>query len=228
MKKRQGSITATLVALLAFILLAATAYLGTAALAARKTAQGESFLQKGEYAYALDMFRAAEKYNKYTMRKDPRVTEGIAESCFGLEDYAAALEYYTLVVKTDPGNAEAAYRIGLICIKDNNYEKAEEQVTALERMGTYEAGQYAEALEQMIYENKIKGVFRDIYDRVAPNLQKIPGLSDGLDNLKEKLSPESGDAREDRERENLSPDAGGETEKTDIEPQTPDKTGTTI
>lgn len=231
MKKRQGSMTAKMMTILILILLAGTAYLGTAALAARRTAQGESFLQNGEYAYALGMLRAAEKYNKYTMRKDPRVAEGIAESCFGLEDYTTALEYYTLVVKTDPGNAKAAYRIGLIYIRDENYEKTEEQIMALEAMKTYEAQEYAAALAGIMRESTIKGVFRDIYDRVAPNLPKIPGLNDRLDSLKEKLSPERGRVQKNRDLENLPPDAGEETEETErpgVGTQNPNETGTTI
>lgn len=207
MEKRQGSITAALVAVLVLVLLAASAYLSVSALAARKTAQGESHLQNKQYAEALAMFRDAEKYGKFTMRKNPRVTEGIAESYFGLEDYASALEYYILVAAANPNNAKAVYRLGFIYVHEKNYDKASDQIKILEEMRTYEANSYAEELSGILREKAIKGVFKDIYDKLAP---KIPGLGDGLDKLKEKLSP---DHDEKQERQDTSPDAGGTTER---------------
>lgn len=221
MKKKQGSITAALVAVLVLVLLAASAYLGVSALAARKTAQGESLLQNGEYSSALDMFRDAEKYGKFTIRKNPRVTEGIAESYFGLEDYVSALEYYIQVVKTDPSNAKAVYRLGLIYANDRDYEKTEEQLNALLEMKTYEANEYAGILSETLRENAIKGVFKDIYDRLAP---KIPGLGSGLDKLKDKLLPELEKRQENHERGSASPDTGREI----IEEQAGSGTGVEI
>lgn len=209
MKKRQGSVTAALTAVLVLFLLAASAYLSVSALAARKTAQGESHLQNERYAEALDMFKDAEKYGKFAMRKNPRVTEGIAESYFGLEDYESALEYYLLAAAADPDNAKAVYRLGLIYASQKNFEKAGDQIKKLEEMRTYEANAYAEELSGILRENAIKGVFKDIYDKLAP---KIPGLSGGLDKLKEKLSPEPDEKQERQELESASPDSGGETE----------------
>lgn len=210
MKKRQGSMTAALVAVLVLVLLAASAYLGVSALAARRTAQGESHLKNGQYAEALEMLQDAEKYGKFTLRKNPRVTEAIAESYFGLEDYASALEYYVKVALSDPNNSKAAFRLGIIYINEKNYEKAGDQIKALEAMKTFEANAYAEELSDLLRENSIKGVFKDIYDKLAP---KIPGLGDGLDKLKEKLLPDSGEEKpESQERDSSSPDSGSKTE----------------
>lgn len=187
-----------LVAVLVLILLAASAYLGIAAVANRRTVQGEAFLSYETYSDALQMFKKAEKYNKYILRKKPRITEGMAESHFGLEDFASALEYYTLTVNAEPNNAKAIYRIGLIYIDNNNCEKALEQIKALRAIDTGEALEYAETLTELMRENVIKGLFQDIFDRLTPGQHKNPKPNDGPDSLEEKPAPDSGTETESR------------------------------
>lgn len=210
MKKRQGAVTAV-VALLVLILLAASLYLGIAAIASRKMAQGEISLSNGEFAKALISFRDAERFNNYIMRKDPRVIEGFAESYFGLDDLVSALEYYLRIAAADPDNAKTAYMLGLIYIKEKNFDMAGQQIKTLENLRTYEAKDYAEELSRLLRENSLKGTLQDLYDRFAPNIPKIPGLNDKLDALKERLAPNSDEKKEDSEQRDSIPDTG-ETE----------------
>lgn len=212
MKKRQGSVTTASVAILVLILLVASMYLGLAAFTARKTAQGELFLGNADFAGALASFKDAEKFDKYLLRKNPRVIEGIAESYFGLDDLASSLEYYLRVTATAPDNAKAVYTLGMIYIKQKEFVKAGEQVKALESMGTYEAKEYAEKLSELLRENSLKGVFRDLYDRFAPNIPEIPRLNDRLDALKDRLTPNPDEKKADSERKRSIPDTS-ETEK---------------
>lgn len=206
MKKRRGSVSALLIIIIVLALLAATAYLGTAALAERKTAQGEALLQNGKFSEALEMFEAAKRYSGCLMRKDARITEGLAESVYGLEDYSAALGYYELLVKSDPENAKARYRLGLLYVREKDYNKAEEQVQVLREIHTYEAKDYADELSDMVREKTMKGIFQDLFDKFGPNLPKIPGLSDGF------VMPKSEDA-EDRKEAGSQEEAIPETRR---------------
>lgn len=205
MKKRQGSIAAALVAVLVLILLAASAYLGIAAFAARSAAQGELFLRNGEFASALISFKNAERFDSYVLRKSPRVIEGIAESYFGLDDSALSTEYYLRVVAADPGNAKAVYRLGMIYLKEKNYDKTEEQIKTLQNMRTYEAKEYAEELSELLRENSVKGVLRDLYDRFAPNIPGLPGMSDRFDTFRDRLTPDTDIEKEERPSEKSAP-----------------------
>lgn len=209
MRKRQGSFSAILVAVIVLILLAGTAYLGAAAVAERRTRHGEKLLLDGQFAGAADKLKEAEKYNKFTMRKNARVTELLAESYYGLAEYDSALEYYKRVIKSEPGNAHARYRLGLIYIDRKEYKEADAQVAGLEKIRTYEAQQYAAELSEAMREDAIKDVFKDVYDKLAPRLPKIPGLTDIF-----KESPPAGSDGRDGidgsdgkpEQENISPD----------------------
>lgn len=181
MNKRKGSFSAVLITVVVLALLGATAYLGTAALAERKAAVGERLLSDEEYTGAFSAFKEAEKYNKYVMRKNPRVTEGLAKSSEGLEDYDAALDYYLQLAKDEPGNVRTQYSLGQLYVRAKDYGKAEEHIKTLEEIGGAEAEAYAAELEDMVRESAIKGIFKDIYDRLAPSLPKLPDLSDNFE-----------------------------------------------
>lgn len=192
MKKRRGSITALVLAIVVFALLIATAYLSAAAVVERKTAQGEQLLKDGQYAKAHAMFSRAEEINKYVRRSDKRIIDGLTQSNFWLE-----VDHYAQVVRDEPGDAEARFKLGSLYVKVKDYNKVREQIRALEEMRGREAREYARELTQAIGETSSDGgIFRDLWDKLEPNLPKIPGLFDGSRDMPQN-SDGAGDGNED-------------------------------
>lgn len=207
MKKRRGSITTLVLAIVVFVLLAATAYLAAATVVERNTALGEQLLKDGQYAAARVAFSRAEDINKYVRRDNERITEGLEKSDFWLE-----VERYTQVVKDEPGNAEARFKLGSLYITAKDFDKVREQITALEGLRGREAREYARELTQAIGETSSNGIFRDFLDKLEPNLPKIPGLLDGFKDM-----PQNGDSADEKkdsaanDGKDIKEDGGKET-----------------
>lgn len=213
MKKRRGSITTLVLVIVVLVLLAATAYLSAAAVVERNTAQGELLLKDGQYAAAQAAFSRAEEINKYVRRDNGRITEGLTKSGFWLE-----VEHYTQVVKDEPGNAEARFKLGSLYITAKDYDKVREQIRALEELRGREAREYARELTQAIGETSSSGIFRDFLDKLEPNLPKIPGLFDGFRDM-----PQSGDGADENKDDAVNDgkdkeDSGKETGEVKKEP----------
>lgn len=204
MKKRRGSITTLVLVIVVLVLLAATAYLAAAAVVERNTAQGELLFKDGQYAAAQAAFRRAEEINKYVRRDKERITEGLTKSGFWLE-----VEHYTQVVKDEPGNAEARFKLGNLYITAKDYDKVREQIRALEEMRGREAREYARELTQAMGDTSPNGIFRDFLDKLEPNLPKIPGLFDGFRDM-----PQNGDgADENKENKDDTANDGKDTKE---------------
>lgn len=181
MKKRSGSITALVLAIVVLVLLVATAYLGAAAVIERNTAQGERLLKDGQYTEAIAVFNRAEEINKYVRRDGKRIIEGLTQSSFWLE-----VEHYTQVVRDEPNNAEARFKLGSLYVTAKDYNKVREQIRALEEIRGREAREYASELTQAIGETSPNGIFRDFLEKLEPNLPKIPGLFDSSRDMPQK------------------------------------------
>lgn len=174
MDKRRGSFFPGLVAMLVIILLSATALLAIAAIRERNITKAESLLRSGDYYGASELFIKAEKFS---LRPESRVVKGIAESSLGMEDYDAAAKYYEKLVKLEPDNVEARYKLGLLYIRAKDYGAAEKEVEALREIGSESAIEGADALAENISSGKVKGFFRDLLKKVAPGLPEIPGIT---------------------------------------------------
>ena len=174
MDRRRGSFFPGLVAMLVIILLSATALLAIAAIRERNITKAESLLRSGDYYGASELFVKAEKFS---LRPESRVVKGIAESSLGMEDYDAAAKYYEKLVKLEPDNVEARYKLGLLYIRAKDYGAAEKEVEALREIGGESAIEGADALAENISSGKVKGFFRDLLKKVAPGLPEIPGIT---------------------------------------------------
>ena len=174
MDRRRGSFFPSLVAMLVIILLSATALLAIAAIRERNITKAESLLRSGDYYGASELFVKAEKFS---LRPESRVVKGIAESSLGMEDYDAAAKYYEKLVKLEPDNVEARYKLGLLYIRAKDYGAAEKEVEALREIGSESAIEGADALAENISSGKVKGFFRDLLKKVAPGLPEIPGIT---------------------------------------------------
>lgn len=196
MKKRQGGVS-TILTIIIFLLAAfGTVYLATAALARRNTAKGAALLQNEDYAAAAGMFRSAEKYNRYILRKDLSVIEGLAQSSYGLQDFDAALEYYGRLAGARPEDAKARYRLGLIYIEKKDYGEARKQAAELKEIQTFEADLYAEELTKRIHGRTIRGVFENFYDKFFPQRPDDSKSADLWNNRPDKHQNGSGGSEE--------------------------------
>ena len=174
MDRQRGSFFPGLVVMLVIILLSATALLAIAAIRERNITKAESLLRSGDYYGASELFIKAEKFS---LRPESRVVKGIAESSLGMEDYDAAAKYYEKLVKLEPDNVEARYKLGLLYIRAKDYGAAEKEVEALREIGSESAIEGADALAENISSGKVKGFFRDLLKKVAPGLPEIPGIT---------------------------------------------------
>ncbi len=175
MKRRRGGFFSGLVVVMVIVLLAATALLAVATLRERNIVKAESLLRSGDYHESADLFRKAEKYS---LRPDSRVLRGLAESSLGMEDYESAVQYLEKLVKLEPDNVEARYKLGLLYIRNKDYGAAEKEVEALRAIGTEKALSGAASLSENLASGKVKGFFRDLLKKVAPGLPDIPGITD--------------------------------------------------
>lgn len=192
MKRQRGGFFSGLVVVMVIVLLAATGLLAVATLRERNIAKAESLLRSGDYHESANLFRKAEKYS---LRPDSRVLRGLAESSLGMEDYESAVMYLEKLVKLEPDNVEARYKLGLLYIRDKDYGAAEKEVEALRSIGTEKALSGAEALSENLASGKVKGFFRDLLKKVAPGLPDIPGITDDVP-----IRPDAGD-RDDEDRD---------------------------
>ena len=174
MDRQRGSFFPGLVVMLVIILLSATALLAIAAIRERNITKAGSLLRSGDYYGASELFIKAEKFS---LRPDSRVVKGIAESSLGMEDYETAAKYYEKLVKLEPDNVEARYKLGLLYIRVKDYGAAEKEVEALREIGSESAIEGADALAENISTGKVKGFFRDLLKKVAPGLPEIPGIT---------------------------------------------------
>ncbi|MDD4159851.1 MAG: tetratricopeptide repeat protein [Synergistaceae bacterium] len=174
MNRQRGGFFSGLVIVLVIILLSATAFLALATMREKNIVKPEALLRSGDYYGAAQIFRKAEKFS---LRPGSRVVKGLAESSLGMEDYETAAKYYEKLVKLEPDNVEARYKLGLLYIRAKNYGAAEKEVQALRAIGTENALSGAETLAENLSSGKIKGFFRDLLKKVAPGLPDIPGIT---------------------------------------------------
>lgn len=175
MMRHNGGFFSGLVAVLVVTLLGATALLAVAAMRERNIVKAESFLRSGSYHEAAALFS---KSDRYSLRPDARVIKGLAESSLGMEDYESAISYYEKLVKVEPNNVEARYKLGLLHIRAKDYGSARKQIEALQLIGTENALSGAEALSESLTSGRVKGFFRDFLKKVAPGLPEIPGITE--------------------------------------------------
>lgn len=200
MSRQRGGLFSGFVVMLVIILLFATALLAVAAMRERNITKAESLLRSGDHYGASELFMKAEKFS---LRPESRVVKGIAESSLGMEDYETAALYYEKLVKLEPDNVEARYKLGLLYIRAKDYGAAEKEVEALREIGSESAIQGAEALAENLSSGKVKGFFRDLLKKIAPGLPEIPGITeDGS------IMPDTGE----QEGEPLSGDEDGSAE----------------
>ncbi|NLD05982.1 MAG: tetratricopeptide repeat protein [Synergistaceae bacterium] len=174
MNRQRGGFFPGLVVALVIILLSATALLAVATIRERNIVKAESLLRSGDYYGAAELLRKAEKFS---LRPESRVVKGLAEANLGKEDYETATHYYEKLVKLEPDNVEARYKLGLLYIRAKDYGAAEKEVTALRIIGTESAIQSADALTENLSSGKVKEFFRDLLKKVAPGLPEIPGIT---------------------------------------------------
>ncbi|NLD05530.1 MAG: hypothetical protein GX672_06515, partial [Synergistaceae bacterium] len=84
---------------------------------------------------------------------------------------------YEKLVKLEPDNVEARYKLGLLYIRAKDYGAAAKEVTALRIIGTESAIQSADALTENLSSGKVKEFFRDLLKKIAPGLPEIPGIT---------------------------------------------------
>lgn len=174
MNRQRGGFFSGIVVMLVIILLSATALLAVATLRERNIVKAESLLRSGDYYGAAELFRKAEKFS---LRPESRVVKGLAEANLGMEDYEIATHYYEKLVKLEPDNVDARYKLGLLYIRAKDYGAAEKEVEALRSIGTESAIQGAEVLSENLSSGKVKGFFRELLKKVAPGLPEIPGIT---------------------------------------------------
>lgn len=174
MNRQRGGFFPGIVVMLVIILLSATALLAVATLRERNILKAESLLRSGDFYGAADLFRKAEKFS---LRPESRVLKGLAEANLGMEDYETAARYYKKLVKLEPDNVDARYKLGLLYIRAKDYGAAEKEMEALRAIGTESAIQSADALTENLSSGKVKGFFRDLLKKVAPGLPEIPGIT---------------------------------------------------
>jgi len=214
MSKQRGGFFSGLVVMLVIILLLATALLAVAAVRERNITKAESLLRSGDHYGASALFIKAEKFS---LRPDSRVIKGIAESSLGMEDYDTAAQYYKKLVRLEPDNVEARYRLGLLYIRAKDYGAAEKEVEALREIGSESAIEGAEALAENLSSGKVKGFFRDLLRKIAPSLPDIPGITEDGPLMPEAGEQEEGPLSEDEDGQaetfpNLQDPGGAEAE----------------
>ena len=175
MKKQIGGFFSGLIAILVVILLVGTGFLAVETFRERNITKAESLLRSGDYPGAITLFAKADKLS---LRPDVRVIRGLAESSLGMEDYESAILYFEKLVKIEPDNVDARYKLGLLYIRAKDYGAAEKEVEALRSIGTERAISGADALSENLATGKIKGFFRDLLKKIAPGLPVIPGITD--------------------------------------------------
>ena len=189
MNRQRGGFFSGIVVMLVILLLSATALLAVATLRERNILKAESLLRSGDFYGAAELFRKAEKFS---LRPESRVLKGLAEANLGMEDYETAVQYYEKLVALEPDNVDARYKLGLLYIRAKDYGAAEKEVEALKGIGTENAMQSADALSENLSSGKVKGFFRDLLKKVAPDLPGIPGITeDGS------IKPDTGETSDD-------------------------------
>lgn len=172
--KRRGGFFTVLLVIVVLVLLAATAYFALAALADRSLVKAETLLAGEDYTQALAAYRDAEKYNKYTMRPNSEILEGIAESHFELQENESAIHYYSLIKAEKNDSVKVQYNLGILFVRLREFGKAEDQVKKLTAIGTDEAYAQADQLAEALQKTKVRGLFQGLYDKITPHLPNLP------------------------------------------------------
>lgn len=175
LKKHEGKLTTFLVVIVALVLIAGAGWFALCAVRDRSIAKGNELLSSGTYTEAHEYFKRAEKYS---LRPDARALEGLAKSALALEDYEEAAESYTKLTKLEPENANAHYMLGRLYVRAKNYDGANKEIKALRGIATEDAMDKAEKLSGKIQTGMVKGIFRGLFEKVLPNLPKIPGITE--------------------------------------------------
>jgi len=175
MKKQRGGFFSGFVVILVVILLVGTGFLAVETFRERNITKAESLLRSGDYQGATTLFAKAEKLS---LRPDARVIRGLAESSLGVEDYESAILYFEKLVKIEPDNVDARYKLGLLYTRVKDYGAAEKEIEALRSIGTERAISGADALSENLASGKVKGLIRDLLKKIAPGLPVIPGITD--------------------------------------------------
>ena len=175
MKKQRGGFLSGFVVIVVVILLIVTGFLAVETLRERNIAKAESLLRSADYHGAITLFVKADKLS---LRPDARVIRGLAESSLGIEDYESAILYFEKLVKIEPDNVDARYKLGLLYIRGKDYGAAEKEIEALRSIGTERAISGADALSENMASGKMKGFLRDLLKKIAPGLPIIPGITD--------------------------------------------------
>lgn len=175
MKSQRGGFFSGFVVMLVIVLLCATALLTVATIREKSIVKAGSLLRSGDYHGAAELFKKAEKLS---LRPESRTISGLAEANLGMEEYEAATHYYEKLIKLEPDNVEARYKLGFLYIRAKNYGAAEKEMEALRAIGTERAMESAEALTENLSSGKVKGFFRDLLKKVAPGLPEIPGITE--------------------------------------------------
>jgi tetratricopeptide (TPR) repeat protein len=194
--RRRGSFSTVLVIIISLALIAGAGYFGLSAYTSMNVSRGDKMLEAEKYGDALGYFKKADQFE---FASNTRVKEGLAASYYGLKEYESALHYYSIVVKEEPDNAKARYRLGLLYFRAGEFRKAEVQARALSEMKSDEARQYAADLVTRMREGMVRGIFDDLMDKVLPNLPdlpnlpklpKIPGITDRNKDIEDEIDPE--------------------------------------
>ena len=175
MKKQRGGFLSGFVVILVIILLVGTGFLAVETIRDRNITKAVSLLRSEDYSQAAEFFVKAQKFS---LRDDARVIRGLAECSLGMEDYDSAVRYYEKLVKIEPDNVDARYKLGLLYIRAKDYGAAEKEIDALRSIGTNRAILGADSLSENLTSGKMKGFLRDLLKKVAPGLPVIPGITE--------------------------------------------------
>lgn len=176
--KRTGGIAAVLIVLIVLAAAAASGFFVLETLKKRNLAQGTERLNAQDYTAAKEYLTKADKYS---LRPDEEILKGLAVCHFETNESEEAKRCYEKLIALDAKNAEYRYELGKICVRTKDYETAEQQIHTLREMKTPEASKYAYELTSAVHSGKVKGIFQDLLEKIAPGLGDIPGLGGGKD-----------------------------------------------
>ena len=174
-QKHSGKFSTVIVTIIVIALLCGAGWLTAQTVKGRSVAAGQTMLAAGNFKGALEAFTKADKL---AFRPDARAVAGKAECYIGLGDYENARKSCEILVKLEPETARHRYTLGLLCIRAKDYEAAEKEIKSLRALGSDEGSDYADALSEKMQTGRVKGFFRDLFKKIAPNLPDIPGLTE--------------------------------------------------
>ena len=173
-KKHSGGFTAVLVIIIAIALVGASGYLAAEMMKNKSSAKGDSAFENGRYEEAFEYYKEADKYS---LRPDAKIVKGLAKSAFKSGNTEEAHKNYKKLIVMEPNDKETRYSYAQLCIKQEEYKTAEEQVRALRAMQDGKASEYADELTGQIQTARFKGVFSDQLKKISPAI--TGGIIDG-------------------------------------------------